>query len=248
MSNSDKLRTILIDDEPIALTKLKKYSEKIKSLEVVGEFASSTEAADFLDENDVDLIITDIAMPDLSGMELAEKVENRSLIIFTTAYADYAVESYKVSAVDYLLKPFTFKDFRAAVKKAEEIYSHFLLPVYGSGTQPALTDRIFVKVDSKFMPVKFDDIIYIKGFSEYLKVFVVGRATPLVTLASFSSVLQLLPPSFRQIHRSYVINLNHVLYIERNRLVLEGDVSIVVSESYRPEFSRLLSSLTLGKR
>lgn len=240
-----KLRTLIIDDEPIALEKLRSYVEKVPFLEPAAECQSAFQAMEYLATDSVDLIVTDINMPDLDGLEFIRGLNNRPMVIFITAHPQYAVDSYKVSAVDYLLKPYSFSDFHRAVSKAYEQYRS------RREAQPeptsAAKDSIFIKTDYRYVRVATSDIRYIKGYGEYLQIFVQGATTPLLTLSSFASIRERLPESFLQVHRSYIVNMNHVQQIERNRLILDSDTYIPVSESYRAAFQHYLASHAIGR-
>ncbi len=235
------LRTLIIDDEPIALEKLRKYVELTPGLEMSAACADGFDAMEFLKNNEVDLVITDINMPDLNGLDFVRSLPLQPLVIFTTAYPQYAIDGYKVSAVDYLLKPYGFADFSRAVGKAAELFS------LRKKESPAVSESLFVKVDYRYVRVLLSDIRFIKGYGEYLQIFVVGRANPLVTLSSFAAIKSSLSDRFLQIHRSYIINMDHVELIERNRIVMDADNRIPVGESYKPAFQEYLAAHSIGK-
>ena len=238
------LKTLIIDDEPIALEKLRGYVGKIPALQLAGVCSSGFEAIELLSENDVELIITDINMPDLNGLDFIKTLPDPPMVIFTTAYSEYAVDSYKVSAVDYLLKPYGFVEFSRAVNKAVEMAAM-------RGRQPsdlsAETDgSLFVKVDYH-VRVALSDIRFIKGYGEYLQIYVAGKSTPLLTLSSFAAIKDMLGESFLQVHRSYIVNMNHVEQIERSRLVMDADNYIPVGDSYKAAFQQYLTAHSIGK-
>ncbi|MDE6249823.1 MAG: response regulator transcription factor [Paramuribaculum sp.] len=239
-----KLRTAIIDDEPIALEKLRKYVEKVPFLELSGAYQSGTEAISDLLNNPVDLIVTDIRMPDLSGIDLINSLPSPPMIIFTTAYSEYAVESYRFSAVDYLLKPYSFADFQRAAGKAMERMKPSA-PV--SAAQPTSPEEsIFVKVDYRFIRVDLKSIRYIKGYGEYLQLFVDSSPTPLVTLSSFSAISDKLSPNFLQVHRSYIVNMDRVALIMRNRITMDCETVISVGDSYKAALSSYLTDHSVG--
>ncbi len=222
-----KLRTLIIDDEPIALEKLRNYVTKTPFLELVGECQNGFDAIDFLAQAEADLIITDINMPDLNGLEFVRALPSPPAVIFTTAYSQYAVDSYRVSALDYLLKPYDYADFHRAVSKALERGRR-------TPAQPQQSQSIFVKVDYRYVRVDLADIQYIKGYGEYLQIYLRDSDAPLLTLSSFAAIMERLTPDFLQVHRSYIVNMNHVAQIERNRLVIAPETYIPVSDSYKP--------------
>lgn len=237
-----KLRTLIIDDEPIALEKLRSYVEKVPFLELAAACHSGIDAMAVLAAEKIDLIFTDIDMPDLNGMELAGSLADAPMIVFTTAYAQYAVDSYRLSAVDYLLKPYSFADFQRAANKALAQAQRD-----GADTQRE-AGSVFVKVDYRYVRVKLDDIRYIKGFGEYLQIFTTSQPEPMMTLSSFASMAQKLGDSFLQVHRSYIVNMDHVEQIVRNRLVMTDGEHIPVGDSYKSALSDYLRSRSVGSR
>jgi len=234
---------VIIDDEPIALEKLESYVAKVPFLELAGRFQSAHEALPLINSGEVDALFTDINMPDLDGLSLIRELSSPPLVVFITAHAAHAVESYRLSAIDYLLKPYGFPDFLRAANKLARQYS-----LLHNATTQSDSDYLFVKTDSRYLRVAFADIRYIKGYGEYLQVFVEGEATPLVTLSSFASVRTRLPSGFMQVHRSYLVNLNRVTRVERMRIVMDDGTYIPVSESYKSAFLQYLHSRSVGNR
>lgn len=235
-----KLRTILIDDEPLALEKLRQYASRIPYLHIEGIFSSASEAGTFLFENNVDLVITDIDMPDINGIQLLRNIPNAPMAIFITAHAQYAVDSYRVGAVDYLLKPYDFEAFSEAVSRA------MAASVPASPTSS--NQPLFVKTDYRYVRVNPEDIIYIKGYGEYLQIFTTSAKEPILTLSSFSSIQQRLPEQFRQVHRSYIVNVCHIAQVERNRIAMSDKELIPLGDSFRADFVRYLSANAVGKK
>lgn len=244
-----KLKTLIIDDEPIALEKLRNYVGKVPFLELAGACLNGIEAAEIISREKIDVIFTDINMPDMNGMEFISTLSCPPLVVFTTAYSDYAVESYRLSAIDYLLKPYGFTDFQRAANKALETYrlrseqTHRQPEEYASATT---NKSIFIKVDYRYIRVNFSDILYIKGYGEYLQIYVSGTTSPLMTLSSFSSMNKHLPANFLQVHRSYVVNMNVVQSISKNRIIINSDTYIPVGDSYKDAFLSYLSSHSIG--
>lgn len=235
------LRTLIIDDEPIALEKLRKYVELSPGLSLSALCADGFEAMEYLKDNEVDLIITDINMPDLNGLDFVKALPVQPLVIFTTAYPQYAIEGYKVSAVDYLLKPYGFAEFSKAVGKAVELFSP------RKKEASSVSESLFVKVDYRYVRVLLSDIRFIKGYGEYLQIFIEGRPNPLVTLSSFAAIKESLSDNFLQIHRSYIVNMDHVQLIERNRIIMDEENRLPVGESYKPAFQEYLAAHSIGK-
>lgn len=245
-----KLRTIIIDDEPIALDKLRSYVEKTQFLQLQGAYSNSVDALEAIaSDSNIDVIFTDINMPDINGMEMVGALSNQPLIVFITAHPDYAAESYRHSAVDYLLKPYSFADFQRAANK---VLSRYAL---SNATQsftvqdvPAtnVSDSIFIKVDYRYVRIELTDIRYIKGYGEYLQVYITGNPSPLLTLSSFAAIREKLSVSFIQIHRSYIVNMNHVQHIERARIIMDAYTCLPVGDSYKSNLQTYLAAHTIG--
>lgn len=253
-----KLKTIIIDDEPIALEKLKGYVEKVPFLDLIAAFDSSVEAAAFLASNNADLIFTDINMPDLSGIEFVEAISKKNpLVVFITAHEQYALEGFRLSAVDYLLKPYGFSEFQRAANKALE--QHTLRTNSTKTTksssrsktaQPTVAsdNSIFIKVDYRYIRIDLETIRFIKGFGEYLQIYVEGAQKPIITLSSFISLMEHLPEHFLQIHRSYAVNMNKVQQIERNRMVMDAENYLPIGDIYKPKVNSWLQKHSIGPR
>lgn len=236
-----KLRTLIIDDEPIALEKLRLYVSKVPFLELAGSCNNAIDAINFLSQSEIDLIFTDINMPDLNGMELVSSLTKKPMVVFITAHSQYAVDSYKLSALDYLLKPYDFADFQRAANKA------FNMASSQQTRTPGADSSIFIKVDYRYLRVNFADIRYVKGYGEYLQVFVSGSASPLLTLSSFAAIMQQLPGNFVQIHRSYIVNMNQIERIERGRIILDQDTDIPIGNNFKASLQEHLQSHSIGK-
>lgn len=228
-----KLKTIAIDDEPLALALLSDYISKTPFLELVGTFDNPLDALDLLHNELVDLILIDIQMPDLKGTEFVSTLETSAKIIFTTAYPQYAVEGFKLNAIDYLLKPFSYEEFLKAVQKAykQAELEHNTLPVADANNQ-----FLFLKSEYKIRRINFNDILYIEGLKDYIKVFVKNEAKPIMSLNSLRSIEQKLPEEkFMRVHRSFIVNLEQIETIDRSRIVF-GKEYIPVSDQYKEKF------------
>lgn len=245
-----KMKTLIIDDEPIALEKLKAYVAKTPFLELAAECQSAFEAIDFIAQSEVDLVISDINMPDLNGLDFVRSLPKSPMVIFTTAHPQYAVDSYRVSAVDYLLKPYGFAEFHRAASKALELHTARTTHSVQVEPQaaPAVGGSLFVKVDYRYIRVSLADIRYIKGYGEYLQIHVSGNSNPLLTLSSFASIKERLTENFLQVHRSYIVNMDHVEQIERNRVIMSPDLYIPVGDSFKNQFQNYLASHAVGKQ
>ena len=245
------IRVLAIDDEPLALQQLAAYIQKVPFLELAAQCQSAIEARELLDREPVDAIFCDINMPDLNGMDFVKSLTVPPLIVFTTAYSEYAVEGFKVNAVDYLLKPFGPQDFQRAALRLKE-----RLEVRGEptteATEAALTsntddDTIFIKTDYKVVKLAISDIRYIEGMSEYLKLHLESQPKPIVTLLSMKKMEEHLPPYFMRIHRSYIINLKKIQEVNKNRVIMDADTYLPIGDNYKEQFNDYLSQKFLGK-
>jgi len=232
-----KLKTIAIDDEPLALRLVSDYVSKTPFLELVGSFDNPLDAIDFLSKQSVDLIFVDIQMPDLTGIEFARSLESAPKIVFTTAYEKYAIEGFKLNAIDYLLKPFSYEEFLKAAGKARkqtELEAN-VLPSIEANSQ-----FLFLKSEYKIRRINFNDILYIEGLKDYIKVYIPGDDKPVMSLNSIKSLEQKLPEDkFMRVHRSFIVNLDKIDTIERSRIIF-GKVYIPVSDQYKDKFQEYL--------
>lgn len=226
------INCIAIDDEPLALAQLTGYISRVPFLNLIAACQDAFDATKQLTAQKVDLLFIDINMPDLNGLDFVRSLISKPMVIFTTAYSEYAVEGFKVNAVDYLLKPFEFQEFLKAVDKARKwIECH--LPE---------DETIFVKCDSKVTLVKLTDIKYIEGMSEYVRIFVEGEEKPLMPLITMKRLEETLPESqFMRVHRSYIINLRKVTEVSRLRIIF-GNTYIPVGDNYKDKFMEFINS------
>lgn len=227
-----KIKTLLVDDEYLALNLLEEFSSKVPELEVIDKVKSPMKALDMLNQTSVDLLFLDIQMPTLSGNNLLKTLKNPPVTIFTTAYSDYAIEAFELNAVDYLLKPFSFERFLQAVNKAkEQLYVRHHEPQL---IVPAASKDFFsIKVDGKIVKVHFDDILFIEGLKEYVRL--VCRDARLVTLESLKNLEEILPTeNFRRVHKSFIVAKNKVQSLDGNMLEI-GKHKIPISRSKREE-------------
>ena len=231
------IRCIAIDDEPLALKQIAAYIGKTPFLALTGQFESALQAISFLQENEVDLMFVDINMPDLSGMDFVKSLSNPPRVIFTTAYSEYALEGFKVDAVDYLLKPIGYSEFLKAAEKAKTR----IQPKEGSITEVHSDDKfLFIKSEYKILRINLADIKYIEGMREYLRIHLQSEK-PIMTLMSMKKMEEFLAKTnFMRVHRSYIVNLDKITTIERNRIVFDKNVYIPVSEQYKPKFQKYL--------
>jgi DNA-binding LytR/AlgR family response regulator len=233
------IRCLAIDDEPLALQQIAGYIKKTPFLELAGSCESAIQAVEFLGKNPVDLMFVDINMPDLSGMDFVKSLDNPPKIVFVTAYGEFALEGYRVDAIDYLLKPISYADF---LKSANKVKAWF----ESSQGKPAEISSnkkfLFIKSEYKIFRINFDDIKYIEAMGEYIRIHLVN-ARPVMTQLSMKSIEEQLPAeSFMRVHRSYIVSLARISVIERNRIVFDGNVYIPVSEQYKSKFQNFLDT------
>lgn len=241
------LKCIAIDDEPLALRQLKSYIEKIPYLELAATCNNALEAQQFLAAQHVDLIFVDINMPDLSGVEFVRSLVDRPMVIFTTAYSEYAVEGFKLDAVDYLLKPFSFADFSRSAGKANSLYElrHNQRAGEPEATPEALPkdkEYISVKADYKVSLVKISDIVYLESEGEYVRMHL-ADGTTITTLFRLKNMEAALPSDmFMRVHRSYIVNLRCIKGYVRGRVFLSDTEYVPIGENYKESFQHYIDS------
>lgn len=234
------IKCIIVDDEPLALNKLKRNILKYPYLELVASCHSVETARRVMETNKVDLVYIDINMPDISGMDFIRSLEKPPMVVFVTAYPEYAVESYKVNAVDYLLKPYSVEDFE---RTAEKVYRHWQLLRNQPDNDGAVEENVlYLKCDYRFVRVECDQIRYIEGNNEYLKVHLVAEE-PFLTHMTFRQIIESLPKYFIQIHRSYIVNMKHAVSVERTLIVLDNETHLPVSDSRRVDLLQYMNNV-----
>ena len=229
-----------IDDEPLALQQVVTYINKVPFLELVAQCQSALEARQFLEQDTVDAIFCDINMPDLNGMDFVKSLAAPPLVVFTTAYSEYAIEGFKVNALDYLLKPISYRDFLAATDKALDYFNVLMR------RNVCIRDRfMFVKSEYKLLRVRLDDILYIEGLKDYVRICL-KDGEKLVSLMSMKKLDEYLPkPEFLRTHRSYIVHMPEVEAIDRFRIVF-GDVFLPISDNYKDELQFYFDQHTLA--
>ena len=246
------IKCIAIDDEPLALKKLVAYIKKIPYLELVVQCHSAIEAQKVIDEQEIDAIFLDINMPDLNGMDFAKSLgEEHSqgpVMVFTTAYSEYAVEGYKANAVGYLLKPYGFDEFEAAAQKVRDICEIRQQSAAAEVSSEETDNVIFVKSDYKIVRIDINSIRYIEAMSEYLRIVCDDRPKPVVVLLSMKKIEEHLPANrFMRIHRSYIINLSKISEVKKNHVILDDETSMPIGDNYKDIFMAYLSKNFLTK-
>ncbi len=244
------LKTIVVDDETRALNLIVDYVNKTPSLELVGSFQNAIEALEYLNQHPVDLLLSDIQMPDINGLELIQSLQVKPMVIFTTAYPEYAVEGFQLDALDYLVKPVMFPRFLKAANKAVKQASLLNPPATQpptavisetANTPPAAeSGYLFVKVDSHWTRLQLTDIRYIEGSGDYVAIHLADQRK-LLSLQTLTQMMARLPGNdFFRIHRSTIVNLNHVDTVEKDHLLI-GDADLTIGKRFRAEFFKLLS-------
>lgn len=238
------LKCIAIDDEPLALRQIRSYIEKIPYLEPVGMCNNAIEAMQLLSTDSVDLIFADINMPDLNGVDFVRSLVRRPMVIFTTAYSEYAVEGFKLDAVDYLLKPFSFADFSRSAGKAYSLYelrNNRRQPAGESPlaeAEPKDKEYLSIKADYKVSLVRIADIVYIESEGEYVRLHL-ADGNAITTLFRLKNMETTLPAdSFMRVHRSYIVNLKAIRSYVRGRIYLNDNDYVPIGENYKEAFQR----------
>jgi two-component system response regulator LytT len=242
------LNCVAIDDEPLALELVGKFIEQTAFLKLIGKFSNAIEALSFINQQEVQLIFMDIQMPDLSGMELArvldgKKKSDQTRIIFATAYHQFAIEGYKVDALDYLLKPYSYEEFLNAATKAFAYFERLNQEGKSESKEAEKSnpDYIFLKVEYQLVKVQLKDIAYVEAYKDYVKVHLISKPNPILSLTSLKSMEELLPADqFMRVHRSFIVALDHIESVSKNVINI-GNQSIAVGDNYKEAFLDFMS-------
>lgn len=239
------MKCLCIDDEPLALNKICEYVRRVPFLELVGGTCDVYEAMSILAAQQVDVLFSDINMPDLNGMEFVRSLEHRPIVIFTTAYSEYAIEGFKVDALDYLLKPFSFADFCKASNKA---YKQFKLQENAkSSGKDERQPYFYVKADGRMVRIDYENILYFEGQSEYVRI-VLESGKPVVTLLTMKMLESHLPAnSFKRVHRSFIVNVSKIVQVANSRITMRDEAIIPVGDQYKDSFSTFIQQYFLSK-
>ena len=238
------LSCYVVDDEPLALELMVSYVKKTPFLELCGVFDSSVAVANALRERPVDLLFCDIQMPEMSGVELSRTLPQETRVIFTTAFDNYAVEGFRVNAVDYLLKPISYADFLVAAEKAYQWFD-MRRSVANSALRQSAAKTIFVKTEYRLQQIELAKVLYIEGLKDYVKIYVEGEQYPILSLMSMKSMEALLPTDqFIRVHKSYIVQPQKIKVIERNRIVF-GKTYIPISDTYKENFQNFVNKYSI---
>ncbi|MGB5264227.1 MAG: LytTR family DNA-binding domain-containing protein [Lutimonas sp.] len=231
------IHCIAIDDEPLALKQIEKYIEKTPFLELKESFESALDAISYIHENKIDLMFVDINMPDLNGMDFVKSLSNLPKVIFTTAYSEYALEGFRVDAIDYLLKPIGYSDFLKAAEKAKERLQ------LKKDSQPEVKSNdefLFIKSEYKTLRLVLSNIKYIESMREYVQIHLINEK-PVMALMTMKKMEEFLPDAeFMRVHRSFIVSLDKITVVERNRIVFDEKKYIPVSDQYKSKFQKYL--------
>ncbi|APY09782.1 DNA-binding response regulator [Seonamhaeicola sp. S2-3] len=243
--SSLKISCVAVDDEPMALNLVESYIEKTPFLKLKTKCSSAIEAMQYIKEHPVELLFLDIQMPDLTGIEFSKLLPEHTRVIFTTAFDHYALDGFKVDAIDYLLKPFDYAEFLTAANKAQKWFE--LLK--GKTNQPELISKekefLFVKSEYKQLRIKLADVLYFEGLKDYIKIWLKDNPKPILTLMSLKSLEEELPETqFMRVHRSFIVSLNNIDVIERSQIIINKQ-RITVSEQYKPKFLEFINKNSL---
>ena len=235
---------MIVDDEPLAVRLLESYVEKTPDLELLASYTDSITAINAIKEQKPNLIFLDIQMPNLDGMELAHSLPEDTRVIFTTAFKEYAFESYEVNALDFLLKPIRYNKFLSAVEKARKLYApQTVMP------QLASPNTVFIRVDGEWQNISIDDIIYVNGMKDYVLFYLDHQPKPMITHLTMKAVEEMLPnEKFLRVHRSYIVAIDKISKVDRNDCIYIGKEIIHVPDGYLETFRNLISSRSFDKK
>lgn len=227
------MRCIIIDDEPFAIELITFYVQQTPMLNLLGSFSDANHAIDFIQNHEIDLLFLDIQMPHINGIQLLKSLDKPPMVIFSTAFNEYAVEGFELEAIDYLLKPFDIKRFQKAVKKADELFS------LKKAAEPQTEPFIFVKADYQMLKINIGSILFIEGWDDYIKIYVSDK--PILTLMSLKSIMEQLPhQEFVRVHRSYIVPIKKIESV-RNKVIKIASKEIPVGSTYAESLYHLMN-------
>lgn len=250
------MKCIAVDDEPLALAQISSYIDRVPFLELVKSCSDAFEAMKLMSEEKIDLIFIDINMPDLNGLDFVRSLSVKPLVVFTTAYSEYAVDGFKVDAVDYLLKPFSFQDLLKSAEKARHRLDYLKNEKMAVTTDEQMTTphiesdgSLFVKSDYRIVRISINDVKYIEGMSEYVRIFIDGESKPIISLLSMKKLEEMLPAShFLRVHRSYIVNMQKIVEVSRLRIVFDKDTYIPIGDNYKDKFNEYINGRSINSK
>lgn len=224
------INCIALDDEPLALEIIENFCKEVSYLSLKKTFTNPSEAADYLGKNNIDLLFCDIQMPEVNGIQFCEQLEEKPILIFTTAFSEYAVQGYDLNAIDYLLKPFSFERFLTATNKAIDYYTFILKSLEDK------KDYIFVRSYYNLVKISINDILYIEAMDDYIKIFCEGKR-PIITKLTMKKIMDELPQNrFSRVHRSFIVSMDKIESV-RNKVIKIKDNEIPIGNNYQKELS-----------
>lgn len=236
--------SVIVDDESAAIKVLENYVKKLSFVENVASFSNPVEALTFVNENEIDMVFLDINMPHLTGFSFMDMLKSDTKIVLTTAYSEYAIDGYKYDVVDYLTKPIPFDDFLRAVQRVQNRF----LAANTANKLESLKDYIMVKTEhkGKYVKVKFENILYIESLKNYVAIYTIQKEQ-IITLLTMKELAEKLPKEhFIRTHKSFIVSLNHLKYVDGGEIVLQTDIDkIPLGITYRDTFFELLESKML---
>lgn len=236
-----KITCLIVDDEPLALELIERYVKDTPFLDCKAKCSSAIEAIGEMNKNKIDLLFLDIQMPELTGLEFSKTISKETRIIFTTAFDRYALDGYKVNALDYLLKPFNYNEFYNAAHRAKEWFESIRV-----SENTVNKDFIFVKSEYKQVKIDLKEVIYFEGLKDYIKIWIKDQSKPVLTLLSLKSLESELDPKlFMRIHRSFTVSLNNIQSVERGGVVMSNGAHINVADQYKSKFQEFISGKSI---
>ena len=240
-----KITCLIVDDEPLALDLLERYISRTPFLDLKGRCSSAIEALTVLDTTKIELLFLDIQMPELTGIEFSTTLKNDIKVVFTTAFSKYAIEGFKVNAIDYLLKPFNYEEFLKAATKVKDWFESARKQQKSSNGIDN-SGIIFVKSEYKQVKIDLNEVLCFEGMKDYVKIWIIGRPKPVMTIMSLKSLEGILPsPDFMRIHRSFIISFNKIAQVEHNQVVLANNIRITVADPYKERFRKFISEKSI---
>ena len=231
------MKCVIIDDEPLAVDLIKEFVSKVETLELVNTFNNAIDAIAVINQSNIDLIFLDIEMPHFTGIDFINAIDKKPLIIFTTAYSEYAVEGFNLGAVDYLVKPIPFHRFLKSVTRAPQLFrsQSTSISTVTAATPEIQQDFMFVRAEYENVKLNFEDILYIEGLKDYVKIYTTDNKYTLTLISLIKLENLLSSKGFARVHRSYIINIKHVKSIQKNKVII-NDKRLPISESYKTSF------------
>lgn len=240
------LNCMIVDDEPLAVQLLESHVKKTPGLQLVASFTDSISAINAIKEQKPHLVLLDIQMPNIDGMELAQSLPEETHVVFTTAFKEYAFESYQVNAVDFLLKPIRYNVFLAAVEKVRKLYA--AVPVVQPASDTKTSNSAFLRIDGDWQNISFDSIVLVNSIRDYVAFYLEGQSQPLITHLTMKAVEEMLPRDrFLRVHRSYIVAVDKIRKIDRNYCIYIANEVIHVPDTYLPAFREFLDRNSFNK-